>query len=194
MARGRKPDPAAVRKAKGNPGKRPIGGDPAPAATGDSDVGANTIAAPSWLEGDAREIWNTHAPIQQRLKLLSEADINAFGRYCQMFQMWIDCNLDIKKNGTTYQVKSNHGEWLRPNPSFMMMKSLNQELIKIEDRFGMSPAERQRIFASRAGSGSRAPGELPFPGESNRKPSRQNHDSESETKPEASPGPVGLLN
>lgn len=194
MARGRKPDPAAVRKAKGNPGKRPVGDDPAPSAASDSEVGANTIAAPSWLEGKARDIWNTHAPIQQRLKLLSEADINAFGRYCQMFQMWIDCNTDIKANGTTYKVKSNHGEWLRPNPSFVMMKSLNQELIKIEDRFGMSPAERQRIFASRAGSGARAPGELPMSGGSNNRSDRRDHDTDGEPKPPHRPGPVGLLN
>lgn len=197
MARGPKPDPAAVRKAKGNPGKRPIGEDPSAKSAGGSDAvpAGNGIAAPSWLEGGARDIWNAHAPIQHRLKLLSDADVNAFGRYCEMFQQWIDCVLDIRANGMTYEVESNHGSYRRPNPAFVMMKSLNLDLLRIEDRYGMNPAERQRIFASRAGGG-RQPGELDLPGGSNARPDHAHRDTDLDAADKMTnrPGPVGLLN
>lgn len=145
--RGPKPEPASVKRAKGNAGRRPIGDDPVPA----TEFGL--IKPPSWLKNEGLKIWRDIAPRQIALKLLSPNDVEAFARYCKNFAAWLKMQAILDKDGYEYESESQHGKLRRVMPAFMVAERLEKKLEAAEDRFGRNPAERQRIFAARAGSG-----------------------------------------
>lgn len=147
--RGRKPDPAAVKAAKGNPGRRPIGADPVVSA-GDVVAQAQTVAPPLWLKGNGLKVWQRLAPRLVQMKLLSVVDSEAFGRYCRNFARWEKMQSVLDDEGETYESESAHGKLKRAHPAFLISDRLERQLLSMEDRFGLNPAERQRIYAERA--------------------------------------------
>lgn len=151
--RGPKPEPASVKIAKGNSGRRPIGADPAPEVDA-----SNEVVPPSWLKGEGLDVWNRLAPRLVALKLLSPTDVETFGRYCRNFARWLKMQKTLDAEGETYESESAHGKLKRAHPAFLIADRLDRKLESVEDRFGLNPAERQRIFAARAAAG--APGDL----------------------------------
>lgn len=162
MPRGPKPEPAAVRRAKGNPGKRRIGEPPA----ADAAI-VEGVAPPAWLDRDGLAVWKELAPRVARQKLLTPTDAHTFGRYCANFADWLRYRAVLLEKGDTYSVTTASGLVIRARPEFLMADRKERQLMAAEDRFGLNPAERQRIFAARASSPQ--PGELPF-GEGQRPP------------------------
>lgn len=165
--RGPKPDPAAVKEAKGNPGRRPIGADP---VIGDGNQAAGKservlpapVEAPIWLTGDGLGIWDRLAPRLVAMKLLSQVDAEAFGRYCRNYARWIRMQDQLDREGEVYESESQHGKLKRAHPSFLIADRLERQLQAVEDRFGLNPAERQRLYAARANAPANIPGELPL--------------------------------
>jgi P27 family predicted phage terminase small subunit len=145
MARGPKPEPASVKLAKGNSSRRPIGVDPEP-----QDDMSHAIAAPAWLKGPGLETWDRLAPRLVSLKLLGPADVETFARYCRNFARWLKMQKVLDEEGETYESESAHGKLKRAHPAFLISDRLDRKLESVEDRFGLNPAERQRIFAARA--------------------------------------------
>lgn len=144
MRRGPKPAPAAIREAKGNPGKRRVAIDTAATLAATSGV-----APPAWLKGDALKTWDRLAPNVARLKLLTPVDAESFGRYCRNLARWLKMQDLLDADGETYESESNHGKLKRVNPAFLIGDRLARLLEAQEAVFGLNPAERQRIFASR---------------------------------------------
>lgn len=143
--RGPKPEPAAVKIAKGNPGNRPIGVDPQ--ITADQGV---PVTPPAWLKKSGLAIWERLAPRLTAMKLLSQVDAEAFGRYCRNFARWQKMQLILDKEDEFYESESAHGKLKRVHPAFLVSDRLERQLLASEDRFGLNPAERQRLFAARA--------------------------------------------
>jgi P27 family predicted phage terminase small subunit len=150
--RGPKPAPAAVKAAKGNPGRRPIGADPVPAesSTATADQPTAKVAAPAWLNGEARTVWERLAPRLIAMKLLTPPDAYTFARYCKNFAMWLKMQRRLTRKGEIYEIETASGKVRRADPAFLMADRLDRRLEAVEDRFGLNPAERQRIFAARA--------------------------------------------
>lgn len=153
--RGPKPDPAAVKKAKGNPGRRPVGADPiaandAAAATAVEKSAIGGVIAPKWLKGSGLEIWDRLAPRLVSMKLLSPVDGEAFGRYCRNYGRWVRMQKVLDDEGEVYESESQHGKLKRAHPAFLIADRLERQLLATEDRFGLNPAERQRLYAARA--------------------------------------------
>jgi P27 family predicted phage terminase small subunit len=146
--RGPKPQPAAIKTKKGNPGHRPIGADPEPKDSASAVRGK--IAAPPWLKKEGLDVWRRLAPRLSALKLLTFADVETFARYCRNFARWLDMNRIVDREGETYESESVHGKLKRVNPAYLIADRLERQLLAAEDRFGMNPAERQRIFAARS--------------------------------------------
>lgn len=180
-ARGPKPEPAAIKRAKGNPGRRAVGVDPAV----DSVEKAQGLTAPEWINAAGREIWGRLAPKLEAMNLLSGLDVETFGRYCQNFGRWLKMQARLDSDGETYLVESEHGKYVRANPAYLIADRLERQLVAAEAGFGLNPAERQRIYAARAAGKSQ--GEL-FGGAA---------EAPAKSAPAAKPvesGPVGLLN
>lgn len=186
MTRGPKPASAAVKSQKDAVRSRR---KPAPSAPEVASFGSGP-KPPAWLTDDGLDQWNRLAPTLIAAKLLSEADALAFGRYCRNFALWLKCRKELDTDGVTYESESNHGKLRRVHPAFLISDRLERQLIASEDRFGLNPAERQRIFAARA-QGVVDPLFAGFERE-------QRRDDDPATKPAqpAKPiaGPIGLLN
>jgi P27 family predicted phage terminase small subunit len=146
MTRGPKPASAAVKSQKS--AVRSTRTPPAPAPEITSSVGG--VRPPSWLTGPGLDQWKRLAPTLIAAKLLSEADALAFGRYCRNFALWLKCRKEMDTEGVTYESESNHGKLRRAHPALLISDRIERQLLAMEDRFGLNPAERQRIFAARA--------------------------------------------
>lgn len=195
--RGPKPEPAAVKLQKGNPGNRPVGEDSIIAPQ--SALAA--ISPPDWLEprtvkgkrktGGGLEIWNRLAPRLVTLKLLTPADVETFARYCRNFARWLNMNELIDKGGEVYESESQWGKLRRVNPAYLVADRLERQLLAAENNFGLNPAERQRIFAARAQSADPAARDL-FGGEDGKRQSTDTAAKPAEPAA-ASEHPVGAL-
>lgn len=149
MARGPKPAPAAVRaqKAPVRSKRKPA----APAAAGADAIPEGKGRAPAWLKGDALALWNRLAPTLRTARLLAATDELTFARYCYNFDRWLKLRQAMDKRGYTYDADTTHGGKLRrADPNFLIADRLERQLLAVEDRFGLNPAERQRIIAARA--------------------------------------------
>lgn len=182
MKSGPKPQSAAVRRARGS-SRRPVVDD-APAEM----LVPGAMKAPSWLVGEGLQIWGKLSPVLAGAKLLTAADAMTFARYCRNFGDWIKHRKLLDKEGPTYSVQTASGVVHRARPEFLMADRLERQLLAAEDRFGLNPAERQRIFAARSASG--VVGDL-FADQ----PRREGDAAASAAEP-ARPmaGPIGLLN
>lgn len=138
--RGRKSQPAAVKSAKGNPGRRAIPAEPEGKPTG------RVAAAPRELGAEAKKVWAQMAPELTRLKFLRETDLSAFARYCEHLARWWGLTKDLRKEGETYETQSAHGNMMRVNPKFMVRERIEKRLEPLEDRFGLTPGARMQIM------------------------------------------------
>lgn len=183
--RGPHPQPASVKRQRAS-SRRPVVED-APAEIVGVEVGG--VKAPSWLKADGLLIWNRLAPVLSQAKLLTVADAETFGRYCRNFATWLRAQLVLDKDGITYMVKTASGDVHRPRPEFLIADRVERQLLAAEDRFGLNPAERQRIFAARAAT----PGADDLFG--NRQGERRSGDPATPPAEPARPivGPVGML-
>lgn len=210
MTRGRKPDPAAIKRAKGNPGRRPIH-EPEDLPIDETENGEEQPAAtlpdgampPAWLDTSelntpeakeisawAVQIWRELYPNLVQLKLLKSTDANAFGRYCRYMAEWIKYTRQIDREGATYTSSSEHvTELKRPHPAVRFRKDVEQHLKDLGESMGLTPASRQRIMMALAG----AQGRLPFGGES-KPPPDQPDEKKKPDFADDSGGPIGLLN
>lgn len=186
--RGPKPKPAAIKEQKApvrSRRKKDAGAAthaPAPAA----------IDAPKWLTGEGLRIFQRLAPMLRGMKLLAEPDAPAFSRYCKHYARWLELQKRLDDQGDIYEIETASGKVRRADPAFVMADRLDRMLLALEDRFGLNPAERQRIFAARASTG--APNDL-FSGQG-KEPERRTEDPAAQATPAAEPteGPIGLLN
>lgn len=187
--RGPKPQPAGVKEQKApvrsRSRKTAAAAQPVPPTAG-------AASAPAWMKGEALKIFQRMAPLLRNMKLLTEADAPAFARYCKHYERWLDLQKRLDKHGDIYEIETASGKVRRADPAFVMADRLDRMLLAIEDRFGLNPAERQRIMSARANTG--ATGDL-F-GATGKEPERRPDDPAADATPPAEPieGPIGLLN
>ncbi len=201
MARGRKPEPPGVRVQKAAVRSKRVRTLPETekAATG-------SVSAPGWLKGEGLAIWKRLSGRLIQAKLLTVADTETFARYCRNFARWLKLQKVLDDEGETYEAetyvtaageKTDEGapvrlnKLKRANPAYSIADRLERQLLAVEDRFGMNPAERQRIFMQRAATV--PPGDL-F--DAPAQPGRGSSDPATQPAAPAAPikGPIGLLN
>ena len=181
---GRRPDPAGVKSQKTPVRSTRKAVEAAPV----DDVAEGKGRAPAWLKGDGLVMWERIAPKLRAARLLQSTDELAFARYCKNFALWRKLREQLDRRGYTYDATTTTGGKLRrADPNFLIADRLERQLLAVEDRFGMNPSERQRIFAARAAAGT---GQLPF-GED-----RKSDDTAAKPSEPAAPmaSAVGFLN
>lgn len=169
MARGPKPEPAAVKRAKGNPGRRPIADDN---PSKDDQFHPDELGAvPAWLSTRsqrtarakqitdlAETIWRALYADLVRMRLLKTTDENAFGRYCRYMAEWVFYTRTLDKEGMWYATNSDFaGELKRPHPAMRFRKDAEQALKDLGESMGLTPAARQRILAQLSASNQLTP-------------------------------------
>ena len=143
MARGPLPEPDAVKRAKGNPGKRKLAPLLPPSTPGE-------LRPSGKLRQSALHVWRQIAPELQRQNLLRATDSEAFSRYCETVVVYWETTERLRKEGTTYESVSPHGTYQRIHPLFVVQERLAARLTTMEDRFGLLPAARQAIMVRMA--------------------------------------------
>lgn len=181
--RGRKPQPAAVQKQKAA-----VRSTRAKAVTPQA-VTVASVQPTRQLGELALKVWNVLAPRLAAAKLLGELDAAAFTRYCQLSARYEASERAIDEDGIVYWTESVHGKLKRANPAALLSLRYSRELAHFEANFGLTPADRQRIFADRARGG--APGDLFGGSDQPQQPAKGEAPAAPAPKDE---GPIGLLN
>jgi len=133
------PQPTAVKKLKGNPGRRPLNElEPTP------KVGAPP--QPSGLSRYAKQAWKRMVPMLLDMGVLSVADGDALMLYCEAYASWKQAVIDIKKNGTYLKGKgSRNQDILIDNPSVIERDKAHAQMVKLLAEFGCTPSSRSRL-------------------------------------------------
>jgi P27 family predicted phage terminase small subunit len=184
--RGRKPQPAAV-KAQKAPVRSTRKAPPAAVVA----IAIGSVQPTRKLEDMAAQVWNALAPRLAGARLLSDLDAAAFTRYCVLTARFEQAEREIDADGVVYWTESLHGKLKRANPAAMLALRYSRELAHLEANFGLTPADRQRIFADRARGG--GPGELFSKDQPDQKPA-EDQTEEAPAAPPEETGPIGLLN
>lgn len=185
---GRRPDPAAVKAQKAPVRSRRKPTEEAATAV----VEESGLKPPAWLKGEALEIWRRRGPGLRAARLLQAADELVFARYCRNFALWLELRKKLDAEGYTYESESAHGKLRRADPAFLIADRVERQLLAVEDRFGMNPAERQRIFLARASG--KASGDLFDPAQASSGPSGQTPASPAAAAAASKPAkPAGFL-
>lgn len=142
---GPKPKPGEIAAQQGNPGHRPI--VTAPSAP---SIDPTT---PDWLDDQGREIWSLYMPKLRSMGFVKETDRMAFARLCDHTARWMRLRVKVNAKGESYETVSRHGTMNRINPDFAAMLRLEEKLVSLEDRFGLTPAARQQILSRLTGPG-----------------------------------------
>lgn len=122
---------------------------------------------PAEISPAARKIWDIKAPDMIALKLLTKIDKYAFMRYCETYVEYIKCRDFIHEKGSTtyvYEMVPQKGlyggmatdELGQPifnkvldkvvvHPEVVLFKQYSEELRRLEQEFGMTPASRSKI-------------------------------------------------
>lgn len=142
---GRPPVPTALKLLRGNPGKRPLpSGEPRPAAV--------EPQMPGYLDPIARREWKRTAPRLVRLGLLTEADGELFGGYCQTVSDLARINKAMRACGYkmlaekhTVDGAGNEHLEVKTNPLVIQRRNALAQLRYFCQEFGLTPSSRAKI-------------------------------------------------
>ena len=102
---------------------------------------------PNWLDAGARTMWRQLAPLLESMGVLTKIDGNALARYCRLWSRWRKAEAFIDQHGEVYPLKDEGGrvKYLQQWPHVAVATKLAQQLTRLEQEFGMTPAARTRI-------------------------------------------------
>lgn len=139
--RGRKPKPSALKRAAGNPGKRPINeNEPRP------PIPADPPYVPRHLNPDARREWRRIVRILIEIGLYTDIDRAALAGYCQAWGRWVAATRKLKETGGPV-LKSDGGNYYQ-NPWLAVGNRAEVEMRKWLIEFGMTPSSRSRVVVA----------------------------------------------
>ena len=113
----------------------------------DEPVAEGKPRCPEWLTGDAKKAWRKLMPALHQAGLAGEIDRHALARYCQLWARWCELEQFIAERGTVYPVKNKDGEAvdMKEFPHVGRASKLADQLLKLEQQFGMTPAARAAL-------------------------------------------------
>ncbi len=129
--KGRPRKPSRQRLLEGNPGRRPIPVEPALPVLGGG--------IPDWLPADAGKLWSEFFPKFQNCIFTSELDGPMIALLCSTWDLSMRSLRKLQREGLT-----RNG---RKNPAATIWRQNVGLFMQIASRFGMSPADRARLFA-----------------------------------------------
>ena len=136
--RGRKAKPTEIKRADGNPGKRPLNKN-APDFTEVVD-----IAPPLYFEGleFAPVIWQSVVPELLKNGVLRITDMHNVEGFCIAYDNYRQCQKDIAENGVT--VMGGNGN-LAKNPALTAINEAMKQMTMFGSMLGLDPSSRQRL-------------------------------------------------
>jgi P27 family predicted phage terminase small subunit len=138
VAAGRKPIPTALKRLRGNPGKRALNREE-PAADPELPEMPADLAEISPV---AREEWERVGTALKDLRVISTLDRALLAVYCQDWETWIAATKNVQRYGAV--IRSPSG-FLTQNPYVAIANRAADRLLKTCAALGLSPSERSRM-------------------------------------------------
>lgn len=139
--RGPRPQPAALRLLKGNPGKRPIKPEP--------KISHLYAPPPDYLDADARAEWSTIGPELVKLELLGRLDHTAFAFYCGLVSLFKKelrlLMADHQAAAMDIQIGAGMTSLSRTPSARRRALDYLAQLKVLWGRFGLTPADRTAL-------------------------------------------------
>lgn len=185
MTRGRKPKPDEMKARQGNPGKRPLASETAPAEPemesameaalrgtdeflADRDAGLLPppevfAKVPECLSEGAVFFWREYTAHLRHLGWVKITDMQSLLRLCEWSAEWWRACKYVAEHGAWYETTGTNGQLKHAlHPAFHDMKRTEDSIEDLEDRLGLNPAARQSITSKLAAGA--APRETGLPG------------------------------
>lgn len=141
--RGRRPIPTSVKKAQGNPGRKPLNKT-------EPSAGKHP-EKPLHLTGESAALWDRLCEMFESMGILDMADGLAIELICETYEEWRRNMEVIKKNGGVYSTKSITGEKiLRQLPHVAQASDAWKRIRSMLSEFGLTPSARVRLGSSEA--------------------------------------------
>jgi len=146
--------PTALRKLRGNPGRRPLNRrEPKPALG---------CPYPTWLHalGDPtlRQIWTELSSLLNRIKVLTEADGEALAMLTHKIALYRTAALALK-DGCSYSTITETGATMqRQKPEYTIVSDLGKQIRGLLSDFGMNPSSRSRVSMATGSARDAGPG------------------------------------
>lgn len=162
---GRRPDPASLQHAKGNPGKRLSKADrqreeserlaglmaSAPATGGDP------LAPPAFLDerfGPALAIWREYAPKLAETNRLGDMHRHTFALFCVYMGEWVAANEEIAAKGPSQRIKNVSGSFREVDrPAVARRATAFSAVMELSGHFGFTPHDEYALFKDQVGLG-----------------------------------------
>jgi P27 family predicted phage terminase small subunit len=141
---GRRPLPTAVKKLRGNPGKRKLNAAEPTAPAGEPQM-------PPGLGKEAAAEWKRIVPDLSALGVLSRIDGKALAAYCHAFDRWMQAEKEVKRYGIVVKepvlLQGEPTGFVRhkKNPAVTVSETAMKLMKSFLIEFGMTPAARSRI-------------------------------------------------
>jgi P27 family predicted phage terminase small subunit len=102
---------------------------------------------PNFLSGEASGYWDALVPLLQGMGLLTMADGDSLGLYCQSLARLAECERVINEEGLTYTQYADDGtiRMIRARPEQRMAKELYTIVSRLGKEFGLSPSSRAHL-------------------------------------------------
>lgn len=141
MIRGPKPTPTALKKLRGNPGKRALPKDePTPPAL---QPGDELTAPPKWLDRYAAEEWVRVTAQLVPLGLVTAIDTTALAAYCKCYSRWRKAEEALDREGV--EMKAGKGGYRQQQPKVAIAQRYLVQMQSLAAEFGFTPASRTRL-------------------------------------------------
>lgn len=178
---GRQPDTPETQKAKGNPRS---GGRETKAVKDRKArfakvcellapvAGGLDVPPPAFLSEPGFEaalaVWRRLAPELKRTNRLPVDSREAFAVYCTNYAEWLEAQIDINDGGRTQRVKTVAGGVMeRDRPAMRHRQQAFDNILKMSERFGLTPRDMYSLFKDQAAAAHNNPGlfgeQLPAP-------------------------------
>lgn len=133
--RGPAATPTAVKRMRGNPGKRALNdAEPRPDAT--------MPHAPGHLTKAARDEWRRVARRLHSAGVLTYVDRGILAAYCQAYGRWVEAEVEIEKRGAVMETPSGY---MQQSPWVSMANKSMEQMIRAARELGLTPASRSSI-------------------------------------------------
>lgn len=136
---GRRPEPTAIKKQKGNPGKRALNErEPTPTI--------KRPPKPRHLTGEAAKEWRRIVPLLLGMRVLSEADRAAVAMYCQAWARWVAAEEQIAALAASDQlVTSTENGYPVASPWLSISSNAAKQLKSLAAELGLTPSARSKV-------------------------------------------------
>ncbi len=136
--RGPKKTPTAILKLRGTPRAKTRRREPKP--------NLGEPACPRGLSAKAKTIWRNLTPKLLTAEILTVVDGAGLVRFCELYVLWREALAELR--GAKRIIEQANGV-KSANPLFKIVNDLSRELARLEQAYGLTPADRAGLSVNK---------------------------------------------